>query len=147
MFSTLPVGNYHRLIDVGEWVVTYAKEGYFSETVVLNLADKASTVVQDIHLLPEDATGIQQSTNLIEVSVFPNPTHNRLSLIFTEAMKEDYRVKLYRGDGALSLVKNYLMGEQRLDLILGDLENGMYMLMIENEQQGVLYSEKVMVVQ
>ncbi len=52
VYSSLPIGNYHRPIIAGTYSITYSAVGYQSQTVTgITVANK-STIVQDIQLNP-----------------------------------------------------------------------------------------------
>ena len=47
--SVLPAGNYQRPIKAGTYVVTYAADGYYPQTITLNVDDYES-LIQDVQL-------------------------------------------------------------------------------------------------
>ncbi|HLP12719.1 MAG TPA: M14 family zinc carboxypeptidase [Flavobacteriales bacterium] len=53
VYSSLPVGNYHRVIEPGTYNVTYSAPGYVSQTITgVNVSSYTSTVTQNIALAP-----------------------------------------------------------------------------------------------
>lgn len=146
VFSSLPMGNYHRLIEVGEWTVTYAKEGYVPETFTLNLADKYSTVVQDVFLLPEDVVGIHTPTDVVSVRVAPNPASTHLDITTELPTHAHISLKLYQTNGQLAMTQHNWVASDVLHLDIAHLTGGVYFLVVENDQQQAIYAEKIMVV-
>jgi len=51
VFSFLPHGDYHRLLDTGEWNISFSKEGYKTKTLTFELSD-GETINQDVQLVP-----------------------------------------------------------------------------------------------
>jgi len=52
VFSSLPVGNYHRPILAGTYSITYSASGYQSQTVNNIVVSNMATVIQNIQLSP-----------------------------------------------------------------------------------------------
>ncbi|HYG51528.1 MAG TPA: M14 family zinc carboxypeptidase, partial [Flavobacteriales bacterium] len=53
VYSSLPVGNYHRVIEPGTYNVTYSAPGYASQTISgITVSGYTSTVVQHVALQP-----------------------------------------------------------------------------------------------
>lgn len=66
VFSSLPVGNYHRLITAGTYNITFFAEGYLPKTVKNVVVDKKETTILNVRLW--DGTpipGIVSSDTLI----------------------------------------------------------------------------------
>lgn len=51
VYSSLPVGNYHRMLKAGEYNITYSAFGYFPQTITVTVNDRQATV-QDVQLQP-----------------------------------------------------------------------------------------------
>ncbi len=51
VFSFLPDGDYHRLLDAGEWNISFSKEGYKTKTLTFDLSE-GETINQDVQLVP-----------------------------------------------------------------------------------------------
>ncbi|MGC9330388.1 MAG: M14 family zinc carboxypeptidase [Bacteroidales bacterium] len=51
VFSFLPHGDYHRLLDTGEWNISFSKAGYKTKTLAFNLSE-GETINQDVQLVP-----------------------------------------------------------------------------------------------
>ena len=54
VYSSLPVGNYHRMLKAGEYNITYSAYGYFPQTISVSVSDRQATV-QDVQLQPVGA--------------------------------------------------------------------------------------------
>jgi len=68
VFSSLPVGNYHRLLFEGAYDITYTAEGYYSKDVQqVNVVNGIPTI-QNIQLVPGDLiAGFAASQTVIPV--------------------------------------------------------------------------------
>ncbi|RLD90789.1 MAG: hypothetical protein DRJ09_03100 [Bacteroidetes bacterium] len=51
VYSSLPVGNYHRMLKAGSYNITYSAFGYYSQTITVTVTDKQATVL-DVQLQP-----------------------------------------------------------------------------------------------
>lgn len=52
VYSSLPVGNYHRMLKAGSYNITYSAFGYYSQTITVSVSDRQATVL-DVQLQPE----------------------------------------------------------------------------------------------
>jgi len=55
VYSSLPIGNYHRYLYQGNYDVTFSKNGYYSKTINTTILNNNSTI-QDIELVPINST-------------------------------------------------------------------------------------------
>lgn len=77
VYSSLPVGNYHRPILAGTYSITYSAPGYVSQTITgITVANKA-TVIRNIQLVPiapvanftaDHTTGCNASVQFTDIS-------------------------------------------------------------------------------
>ncbi len=51
VYSSLPVGNYHRMLKAGTYDITYSAFGYNDQTISVSVADRQATVL-DVQLQP-----------------------------------------------------------------------------------------------
>ncbi len=72
VFSSLPVGDYHRLLKGGTYKITYSAKGYFPKTITVNVTDGKATI-QDVKL--ELKTGVDEQFARL-ITVYPNPFQN-----------------------------------------------------------------------
>ncbi|MFW6302534.1 MAG: PKD domain-containing protein, partial [Bacteroidales bacterium] len=73
VYSSAPVGNYHRPIYEGSWDVTFSKPGYQSQTHTVNVLNDDSTRL-DVQLIP-DNVGVPDFT-ADQTSIFEGETVN-----------------------------------------------------------------------
>ena len=54
VYSSLPVGNYHRMLKAGSYDITYSAFGYYAQTITVSVTDRQATVL-DVQLQPTDS--------------------------------------------------------------------------------------------
>ncbi len=106
---------------------------------------------QGIRISPYSATFTTTlSTNLREqrhfaVQVYPNPTAEKLIIqLTTERKKSTIRLMFYHLSGKLKIKKNISPHENTIELPVGHLQNGTYVLKIINGS-GQVYTEKIII--
>jgi PKD repeat protein len=73
VYTSAPVGNYHRPVNEGSWDVTFSKTGYQSQTHTVSVTNNTSTRL-DVQLIP-DGVGTPQFT-ADQTSIFEGETVN-----------------------------------------------------------------------
>ena len=68
VFSTLPVGNYHRYLYQGNYNITFTKNGYYPKTINTNVLNNNITI-ENIELVPISITSInEENENINEIN-------------------------------------------------------------------------------
>ncbi len=83
IYSSLPVGNYHRYLHQGSYDLTFSKAGYYSKTVSATITNN-SVVVEDVQLAQNvfvDVTQISKLNNF--VNAIPNPAKDYLNFEYS----------------------------------------------------------------
>jgi hypothetical protein len=62
VFSTLPIGNYHRYLYQGNYQIKFSKNGYHSKTINTSILNN-STTTNDIQLVPINFVNINEIIN------------------------------------------------------------------------------------
>jgi hypothetical protein len=62
VFSTLPIGNYHRYLFQGNYQIKFSKNGYHSKTINTSILNN-STTTNDIQLVPINFVNINEIIN------------------------------------------------------------------------------------
>jgi len=83
--------------------------------------------------------GLKDHVNATDISVFPNPTHGKLTLV-SEHTGTASSVEIYNAMGALVKTQSLLLSETIIDL--SDLADGVYTLQVKQDQQPV-YTSKI----
>ena len=127
--SVLPYGDYHRPIKAGQYTVTYSAEGYFSKTIVTNIAD-GQHLEQNVQLVK--SVGVEDYEN--KVTVYPNPAKDFVTVEINVDL-EIANVNLYNINGRAVGVNNYspLQRDGIIQLDLRPLPTGTYFLHIKTD--------------
>jgi hypothetical protein len=130
VYSTLPNGNYHRLLYAGNYTVKFSAQGYLPKVINnVSVTNRQATVL-DIKLVPEGVGGIDNSEISNMIRIYPNPlqsheiyfgsdiTVNQLA-IYDVAGKEICQLKIDNSSRTISLP---------------NLNNGLYFLRFSTEK-------------
>ena len=104
-------------------------------------------VDDDVNIIKLDAenyftTGLMtflKAQDLVEVSIYPNPTEGNMTLIFREDQHKE--VKIFSAAGKLVYTGKYK--KSRLDLDLSHHPAGIYFISIMDESATILHSGKI----
>lgn len=81
VYSSLPIGNYHRYLHEGTYDLNFSKDGYIPQTITVS-AVNFQTTVQDVALMPVNASTNEYVTSNAFI-LAPNPVQNgKTKLIF-----------------------------------------------------------------
>jgi len=135
VFSQMPIGNYHRLINQGTYDVTYSKTGYDSQTITTNLSNY-NTIVQNVALHP---TGASIADELISdaISVVPNPMiDGKTNINFTTSF-DKITIDVFDSLGRkiyTDTISNVNNGQQLEINLNNTVESGIYFLSISTPE-------------
>jgi hypothetical protein len=97
VYSALPNGNYHRLLNAGSYNVRFSSPGYYQKVYYgVNIVNRQATNL-DVQLVPNGVGGIDNYQVNRMISMYPNPLSGN-SLFFDSEIKID-RVVVYNLDG------------------------------------------------
>jgi hypothetical protein len=66
VYSNLPVGNYHRYLSQGSYLITFTKNGYYDKSINVDVYNNLATVL-DVQLLPISTVGIIENQKPVNV--------------------------------------------------------------------------------
>jgi hypothetical protein len=73
VYSTLPNGNYHRLLYAGTYTMKYSAQGYIPKIINnVTVANRQATVL-NVKLVPEGVGGIDNHEISKSIRIYPNP--------------------------------------------------------------------------
>jgi hypothetical protein len=73
VYSTLPNGNYHRLLYAGNYTIKYSAPGYLPEIINnVTVTNRQATII-DVRLVPEGVGGIDNNEIGKMIRIYPNP--------------------------------------------------------------------------
>lgn len=137
VFSSLPIGNYHRLIYEGNYDVTYSKPGYISQTISNMDVTNYNAIIQDIALVP-DGLGVYDTVFSDNIWVTPNPvTDGKIFITFnlplsnvSISMYDCLGRKVYEND-----VRDIEEGEQIKIELDKEITKGVYIIHIKSHKE------------
>jgi len=130
VYSTLPSGNYHRLIDEGTYTVTYSAEGYYPKTKTsVGVIRRQATEIL-IKLVPSGVGGIENNAISQAIKLYPNPVTNGQCRFTSTATINT--CKVYTENGREILNWRFYAREATLDL--NGLTPGLYMFRFETPE-------------
>lgn len=89
VYSSLPIGNYHRYLYQGNYNITFSKSGYYSKTINVNILNNNITI-EDIQLVPINFVGIDE--------ILKNITNERrIDLLGRNIMKDGVLIRNING--------------------------------------------------
>jgi hypothetical protein len=80
VYSSMPNGNYHRLLYAGTYSVRFSAQGYLSEVVNNVTVINHQATVLDIKLVPEGVGGIDNNEIGKMIRIYPNPVKEGVML-------------------------------------------------------------------
>jgi hypothetical protein len=104
VYSTLPNGNYHRLLYAGNYSVKFSAQGYLPEVINnVSVTNRQATIL-NIKLVPEGVGGIDNNEIGKMIRIYPNPVNGGVMhfesdiqvvqiAVFDITGKEIYRMK------------------------------------------------------
>jgi len=136
VFSSLPIGNYHRLIYEGNYNVTYSKSGYISQTISNIDVFNFSTTIQDIALVP-DELGVDDSAFSESILVAPNPVVDGKTYITFNLPLSNVSISMYDCLGR-KVYENGIMDIEAKEQIKIELDKnikkGVYIIYIKSHK-------------
>ena len=97
IFSSLPIGNYHRYIYQGNYQIKFSKNGYHNKTINVSILNN-STSNYDIQLVPINFVGIEEKANNKNIYKFTdilgrnkNVSNKKNQMIFRKS--DDNKIK------------------------------------------------------
>jgi hypothetical protein len=122
VYSSLPAGNYHRLLHEGTYTIRYSAPGYETKVVQnVEVVNRQATVL-DIKLVPEGVGGINNPSVSNRIDIYPVPVTNGYLNFKTELNIRS--VLIYDTSGKLLKQITEPMNSGFLDI--QSLENGIY---------------------
>ena len=81
VYSSLPVGNYHRYLYQGNYNLTFSKLGYYPKTIAASIQNNA-TIVQDVQLVPMGPVALTNLNSAVFLQASPNPANQLVNISY-----------------------------------------------------------------
>ena len=131
VYSSLPNGNYHRLLYAGNYSVRYSAPGYISRVINnISISNRQATVL-NVELVPEGGVGgidYNQVSNLIRV--WPNPLRGDVLRVDADVIVHEISISDPEGRE----IDRYKLGSSINELDLSLLQNGIYFLKFDTDK-------------
>lgn len=105
-----------------------------------NSGSKISTQNIDYYIINiSSATGISENNFVQNLSIFPQPASEQLNISFNSNTSEQLNLKLFDITGKIILQQTFksVSGQNHFNINTSDLENGIYMITLGNEQHSI----------
>jgi hypothetical protein len=127
VYSELPNGNYHRLLEEGTYSVSYTAEGYWPKVITgVDVVRKVAINV-DVKMVSTGVGGIENNHISQSISVFPNPVTSHEVQIRSSIPL--ISCSLYTTSGVKVLHSRVY--DKQVALNLGNVDAGVYLLMFD----------------
>ena len=99
VYSTLPIGNYHRHLFQGNYNITFSKNGYYPKTVNASILNN-NTSFENVQLVPFSTTQVEEinpskNTNItFDLLGKPSNKKNRIQIFKTKNGKITKQIKI-----------------------------------------------------
>jgi hypothetical protein len=130
VYSELPHGNYHRLVDEGTYSVRYTATGYFSKTKTNVQVSRKNATELNVKLIPAGVGGIENNSISQAIHLFPNPVTEGTCKITSSIVINTCTI--YSGSGKQEMKIRIYDREALLDL--SSLSSGVYILRFETPE-------------
>lgn len=130
VYSSLPNGNYHRLLHAGTYTLRYSAEGYITKILPGISLQNRQANIQDVLLVPEEYAIIDNNTRGDLISTYPNPVNGNL-LHFDSGIRVN-KIVVYNSAGHEIMAMN--PGPDSGEIDLSGLSHGVYYVWFETEK-------------
>jgi len=128
VYSSLPIGNYHRYLSEATYSVTFSAEGYFPKTIDNVQIQNGMATRLAVELVPEVVAGLFDKKPHLKLDLYPNPATSKISVQIPDNLGETDLV-VFDISGRIMLQKS-LNFTKETDLDIGDLAKGIYLVKI-----------------
>jgi len=125
-YSSLPIGNYHRLLHAGTYDIRYSKSGYLTQTHENVVVQNRQATLIDVELVK--AFSIVEEGMDATFNIFPNPAST--DLIHLNSEHALGMISIFDLSGKLVQQTDAGM-EKEKSINIQDLENGTYIIMLQ----------------
>jgi len=129
VYSDLPGGNYHRLLNQGTYDIRYSKNGYITQTFTEVIVNNLEATVIDVQLVPSFSSVNEMDENSFRI--FPNPATSNFVKVKSELPM--FMISIYGLNGEL-ISQSQVSNSTLSYLDVSELEAGTYIILIEHEK-------------
>lgn len=144
IYSETLTGRFIRLLAPGTWNLTFSANGY-RDTIISNVLVVAGQKT-DIIVEMKSITSSIDTANPDVPLLYPNPASSYIMAKLPEKLSGLINIKIFTQSGAkvADFMRNYIFGYP-LEINIGDLSGGGYMMVFTNTHSGVSYRSRFIV--
>lgn len=136
VYTSMPVGNYHRYLAQNTYSVTFSAEGYFPKTIDNIQIQNGTSTRLDVQLLPENVASIFKNQPDLSFRIFPNPAQAQIEVEWEDSVRE-IELTILDLTGRTILTQG-LQHQHETYLDISKLSKGLYLLKVSNgNRQGI----------
>jgi len=136
VYSSMPIGNYHRPIKTGTYDIKISANGY-QDKIFNNISvTDENTIVLDASLFPDNGqadpcspSSVNNISKQESISVFPNPAKNKLRISLEE--EKQTNIQIINSSG--NILYNEVFNIKTINIDIQKLLQGIYIIKITNE--------------
>lgn len=130
VYSSLPNGNYNRLLFAGNYSVRFSAQGYLTEVRNnVSVTNRQATIL-NIKLIPEGVGGIDNNQISKMIRIYPNPLHG--DVIYFESAVPVNQIAIY--DLAGKEICQLKVDNSSRAISLPNLNNGLFFFKFSTEK-------------
>ena len=127
VYSDLPNGNYHRLVDEGTYSVSYSADGYLQKIVTDVQVERKTATNVNVKLVSTGVGGIQNNAVSQAITIYPNPVTSNRIMVNASVPINTVSVISVSGEEIL----NQRIYDNQFLLLLDKVSPGMYVIIFE----------------
>ncbi len=130
VYSTLPNGNYHRLLAAGTYTLKFSAPNYETKFVNNVSVTNRQASILDIKLVPDGVGGIDNNQVSNMIRIYPNPSNG--DLLYFESDIPVVQIKMYDLSGKKFSLPEIDISKRKINL--QSINPGMYFIWFETEK-------------
>ena len=135
VYSSLPIGNYHRPIKTGIYDIKISAEGYQDKIFNSISVNDEGTVILDASLFPDNeqenpCSGLftKRIKEVNNIEIYPNPAKGELNISLFD--QSPTSIKIINSSGRILYKKRY--NKKNININIEDFPQGTYIIKISN---------------
>jgi hypothetical protein len=144
VYSSALHGDFYRLLDSGYCTLRFSASGYYSKTIDSVWIAKNTCSHLEVDLLKNTIGLNEVFSKKHELTAFPNPADERVSILLPEAGKS-YQLQVFEPSGKLLLDRWTNQGDMLTTLNVKYWNNGVYYLVLKNSCNASAYHSRLLV--
>jgi len=130
VYTSMPVGNYHRYLSQASYSVTFSAEGYFPKTIDNVQIQHGLATRLDVELVQEVVAGLGDRLPRLAFSLHPNPANSQLEVVLPETVREG-QLSILDLTGRM-VYQQELRNQSTSNLEIATLAKGLYLVRISS---------------